>query len=126
MKKLVVSLAVILFHAVPFTAFAKDTKDTKETKTEKREPANSALPSTCLTAVRDTAAGTQKHSLGNRPSDYNVSDVVVTLSGPPPAPADGPDQALAYKAIVNVANERVATVSVRMVRGGCIVTNYNE
>jgi hypothetical protein len=123
MKKLVASLAILMFYAVPFTASAADKK---ETNTEKRAPANTELPSNCLTAIRDTAAATQKHSMGNKPSDYTISNIVVTMSGPPPAPADGPDQPLTFKAQVNIETNRVANVSVRMIRGGCIVTNYNE
>lgn len=125
MKKLIFSLAVLLFCVNSSNAAAVDKKETKLI----REPAanNAAsMPEECLTVVQQVAAAAGSAVMGNSPSDFSVSNVKVTYVGPPPAPAEGPKMPLSYRANVTIAGQTQATVSVRIVRGGCMVTNYNE
>lgn len=100
-------------------------KSVKELKRDLASP-SATMPDDCLKAVQNVASAAGGLVLANEPSDYSVTAVRVTHVGPPPAPNEGPKMPLAYKASVVIGGDVQATVSVRIIRGGCIVTNYNE
>ena len=122
MKRIVFSLAVLMIYVPAFSVFAAD----KKAQAANREPANAKLPDDCLKIVQQVAAAAGGPFLGNEPADFSVSAVKVTHTGPPPSPADGPNMALAYKGNIQISGNPAGTFSVRIVRGGCMLTHYNE